>query len=155
MTAGVAVDADPGRGVVLASCARGLLGRGDDEGARNGLVGGLTGKETHLRSAGCRSSELRWETYRLRGDDGASPVRAVRDRGVRGVVEPVDVSDEGVLRELGDLLGESLAREAIGTAGDAVGKTLRSRGDGEGGGGEDRLAEERSEEHGERNKKER
>ena len=40
--AGVAVDADPGRRVVRAGLARGLLRVGDDEGASDGLVGGLT-----------------------------------------------------------------------------------------------------------------
>ena len=68
--------------------------------------------------------------YLAGNEDGAGPVAAVLD--VRGV-------GDQVLRRL---LGERLAGEARGAAGEAVRETLVRGGDGERSGGEEHLGEE-------------
>ncbi len=144
MPAGVAVDANPGRGVVLAGRTGGLLGRGHDECAADALVGRLT-RKTQQAISGPLIIGSRAATYRLLGQHGAGPVGAVRDTGVGGVRVGVDA----VLRELNGLVGERLVGDTVCATSDAGGKTLLRGGDGEGRGGEDDLAEERSNEHGE------
>ena len=78
-------------------------------------------------------------TYRALRQDGAGPIAAVLD--VRGVAY------EGGGLSGDELLRERLTGDTSGAASDTLGEALLGSRDGEGRGGEEHLAEERSSEH--------